>query len=248
VLQLWKDRTCGRRLPVPGKQTRGCPDPSSRGHPQRPVSAHTVMHTPCTNTHVRIVPTLTHNTNRVAHIRDMVNNRNTLMLLHSGASCSVISRPHATHAHVAPVHTTRLVNADGRDIAPCGVAAMTISPGKFSTAHTFVVVDHLSTPVILGCDFLMNHGYVLDFKRCTFHRAQTPEDVLQLLPTRTTQPPHTITMNDECPEAIPTPCKHQLSHTRHAHRHTRCSQIRAKRTQVPVLTRTRLHKHYTTHH
>ena len=116
MLQLWEDRTCGQGVSEPGKRTRGCPDPTSREHPPRPVSTHTVTHTPCTNTHVHTVPTLTHNTNRVAHTHGMLNNREILILLDSGASCSVVSRLHAAHAHITSAHTTRLVNADGRDV------------------------------------------------------------------------------------------------------------------------------------
>ena len=119
--------------------------------------------------------------------------------------------------------------------------------------------------IILGCEFLMNHGYVLDFEWCTFHRAQIPEEVLQLLPTKTTpQPLHTITMDDEgrFPIAVlsrkapaaerlwitmvqnsSTPCN-----IRYAYRHTPCSQISATWIQITVFTRTRLHKHHTTHH
>jgi len=86
----------------------------------------------------------------------------------------------------------RLVNANGRDITPCGVVTMTISLGKFSASHVFIVVDQL---VILECNF---HGYMLDFKQCTFYRAQDPEEVLQLLPVQATpQPLHTLTMDDE---------------------------------------------------
>ena len=59
----------------------------------------------------------------------------------------------------------------------------------------------------------MRHGYVLDFKQCTFYRSQNPEEILQLQPAWE-NPPHTIprplhmiTIDDECPQAIPTPCK-----------------------------------------
>ena len=131
------------------------------------------------------------------------------MLLDSGASCSVISRAHIYHMLISPTHTMRLVNADGRDITPCGVATVTVCLGKFSARHMFVVVDHLSTPVLLGCDFLMSHGYVLDFEQCTFHRAQNPEEVLQLFPTQAiSHPLHTITMDDDCPQAVPNTTAH----------------------------------------
>ena len=179
------------------------------------MSAHTTMHAPHTNAPMHYVPTITHNayTNRAAHTHGLLNDRRTAILLDSGASCSVISKPHVYRTVIEPIHTVRLVNADGGDITPRGVAIMTIGLGKFSAKHKFVVVDHLSTPVILGCDFLMRHGYVLDFQQCTYHRSQNPEEVLQLQPAwghpphTMPQPLHTITVDDECPQAIPIPCK-----------------------------------------
>ena len=45
-----------------------------------------------------------------------------------------------------PIKSTRMINADGRVMTPCGVATMTA--GLVSTSHKFVVVDFLSTPMI----------------------------------------------------------------------------------------------------
>ena len=121
---------------------------------------------------------------------------------------------------------------------------MTTGLGKL---YKFVVVDHLSTPVILGCDFLIRNGYVLDFEQCTFYCSKNPEEVLQLQPAQTIpQPLHMITIDDECPQAIPTPCKH--THTRHAHRHSSCPYTHTGRIQVIVLTCIGSHKHYTAHY
>ena len=80
-----------------------------------------------------IVPSLTHNkhTNRAAHTEGSLNNHMTLIMLNSRASCSVVSQSLVKHTHIEPIHKTRLVNADGRDIIPCGVASMTISLGSF---------------------------------------------------------------------------------------------------------------------
>ena len=108
-------------------------------------------------------------------------------------------------------HTeSKLVNAD---ITPCGVATVTIDLGKFSVKHNFVVVDHLhvSTPVILGCDFLISHGYVLDFEQCTFYCSKIPKGALLLQPAQTT-PLHMITIDDEYPQAIPKGTSTRLAH------------------------------------
>ena len=66
--------------------------------------------------------------------------------------------------HIEPAHAAKLVNADGRGIITCGVATMTAALEQFPTSHKFVVVDHLSTPVVLGCDLLIKgavHRYCL---------------------------------------------------------------------------------------
>ena len=163
------------------------------------MSAHATLHAR--------IPTLTHNTciNRVAHSYGTLDNRRTLMLLDSGASCSVVSKSCVHSRRIEAIQSTRLINADGRQVTPCGVATMTVELGQFSTNHKFVVVDFLSTPVILGCDFLIKHGYIIDFDQCTFHRTENPDEVLQLQPTQTSSC-HMITLDDELPQAIPTAC------------------------------------------
>jgi len=37
------------------------------------------------------------------------------------------------------------------------------------TSHNFIVVNDLSTPVILGCDFLSKYGVLLDFSMNIFY-------------------------------------------------------------------------------
>jgi len=135
------------------------------------------MHTPSTQLHTTRTLTGQH-----THTQGSLNGHTITILLNSGASCSVIAKPHVHHTQIKPMHTVRLINADGRDITPAGVAILTIDLGNFSAEHQFVVVDSLSTPVILGCDFLMGHGYVLDFQQCAFYRSQCPDEILQLRP------------------------------------------------------------------
>ena len=55
----------------------------------------------------------------------------------------------------------KLVNAGGSDLAPLGTLVMKVSVGDIQTDHLFIVVDCLSVPVILGCDFLTRHGVVI---------------------------------------------------------------------------------------
>ena len=41
---------------------------------------------------------------------------------------------------------------------------MRVTLGDFSVKESFIVVEHLLTPVILGCDYLTDNGFVLHFK------------------------------------------------------------------------------------
>ena len=68
------------------------------------------------------------------------------------------------------------------------------------------MVEHLSMPVILGCDYLTNNGFVLNFKQKTFYRAEYPDQSLKLWPAKSASC-HVITIDEDCPQAIPTKCK-----------------------------------------
>ena len=57
----------------------------------------------------------------------------------------------------------QLVNADGRGLASMGVTTIKVQLNNLE-ATTFVVLERLSAPVILGCDFLTRYGLVLDFE------------------------------------------------------------------------------------
>ena len=83
---------------------------------------------------------------------------------------------------------------------------MTVTLGNFSVEQSFIVVENLSTPVILGCDYLTDNGFVLHFKLGIFHRAETPNQKLKLLPAKAI-PCHFITVDDDCPQTIPTRCQ-----------------------------------------
>ena len=80
--------------------------------------------------------------------------------------------------------------------------------GDFQTTHTFVV-DSLSTPVILGCDFLNKHGFIIDFKKCTVSTSD-PQGLqlnLQLTKTRL-KLCNTLTIDNELPQVIPSTITH----------------------------------------
>ena len=99
------------------------------------------------------------------------------MLLDSGASCSVVLASYACQSEIKPIASTKLLSADGRHIIPQGFITMTVTLEDFSVEQSFIVVECLSTPVILGCDYLTDNGFVLRFKQGTFHRAENPDQL-----------------------------------------------------------------------
>ena len=57
-----------------------------------------------------------------------------------------------------PIEGTQLINTDGRSTSPCGTNVMSVNLGELQVDHKFMILDTLSTPVILGCDFLTKHS------------------------------------------------------------------------------------------
>ena len=97
-----------------------------------------------------------------AYITGKINQHPTQLLLDSGASCSVISKKHIKIDELSPENSIQLINADGRSFMPLGTSSATVALGEFSASHSFLVVEELSVPVIMGCDFMSKHGLVLD--------------------------------------------------------------------------------------
>ena len=81
----------------------------------------------------------------------------------------------------------QLVNADGRNLTPLGTSRTTISLGKLSTNHTFIVVKQLSVPVILG-DF-MSEQALLDLQGDVVYQSGfiiIDDELPQALPSKST--------------------------------------------------------------
>ena len=108
-------------------------------------------------------------TRLAAYVTGKVNGFDTNMLLDSGASCSVIHSEYVLSREVKPISSTTLTNADGTELSLKGTTTVPVILNSLDTPHPFIVVDHLSAPVILGCDFLSKHGVTLDFREGTFH-------------------------------------------------------------------------------
>ena len=98
--------------------------------------------------------------------------------------------------------TTKLVNADGRNIFH-GATTVILTLGDFFVKQSFLVVENLLTLVMLACDYLTTNGYILNCKQETFHRAENP---IQLIAAESLSW-YLNTMNDDSPIAIPTKCK-----------------------------------------
>ena len=152
-----------------------------------------------------------------AYISGKINNQQTQLLLDSGASCSVISREHVKLDKILPEQGTQLINADGRSFTPLGTTSVTITLEQFSVNHTFLVVDQLSVPVILGCDFMSKHGLVLDIQSRTAYQLGSGCKIN--LDTHIDKLCAPIIIDDELPQALPSksigPCALDLPKTDH---------------------------------
>lgn len=79
---------------------------------------------------------------------------------------------------------------------------MTITLGKLLADHTFLIVEQLSVPVILGCDFMSKQALVLDLKEGLAYQSGSPEDKLHL-ELRRTEICNALVIDDELPQALP---------------------------------------------
>ena len=77
---------------------------------------------------------------------------------------TVISKKYIITDKISPTQSIQLINADDRSFTPLGISPTTATLGQFSANHTFLVVDNLIVPVILGCDFMSKHALVLDIQ------------------------------------------------------------------------------------
>ena len=128
------------------------------------------------------------------------------ILLDSGASCSVVSRKHTSSNLVQPIEGTQLVNADGRATSPCGTSVMAVVLDNLQVDHTFIVLETLSTPVILGCDFLIKHSLIMDFSQQAVYHSHNPSFKLDMPLVRMSSC-NTLALDDELPQAVPTTVK-----------------------------------------
>ena len=90
------------------------------------------------------------------------------MMMDSGSSVSLITQEIAIKncsiGHWKAVQV-RLVTASGEPMPIVGSVKATVRIGKLRqpVQHKFLVVQNLVSPVILGVDFMQQHGVVLEF-------------------------------------------------------------------------------------
>ena len=83
---------------------------------------------------------------------------------------------------------------------------MTVTLGNLQVDHKFIVLDTLSTPVILGCDFLTKHNFIMDFSQQAVHHSNNPSFKLDMPLVRRSSC-NAVTLDDELPQALPTTVK-----------------------------------------
>ena len=101
----------------------------------------------------------------------VVNNKKLSVLLDSGAEDTLISTKQARlfGLRVNPLESNevRYVGANGLDCVIDGWTVVEARVGQYMFHQRCVVIRDLSNPVLLGCDALINHGFVLNFETKT---------------------------------------------------------------------------------
>ena len=192
MLPLWEKRTQSTKLLASGKLPGEHLDTSSTRCSPPVLSARPLESIPALSGAIR---------SKAAYTLGTVNNQTLHLLLDSGASCSVIHKDHVLPQQMKPPIPMKLVNADGSGVVPMGSANMRINLGDTEISQDFVVVDKLSAPAILGCNFLKKYNILIDFGHGTFSSRQYPNLQGQLLFRQV----HlcTLVLDNEYPQAIP---------------------------------------------
>ena len=168
--------------------------PRREGSPSIDYNA-PIEHTPAIST-----PTIPR---RAAYTTGSIDGQCIDILLDSGASCSVVHSNYILLDDVRPLISVTLVNADGSSLSPSGTTTEQVALNGLDTSHNFIVVNNLSTPVILGCDFLYKHGVLLDFGMNTFHCKNSCAQPKRL--NVQTESLNMLVLDDDLPQAVPCP-------------------------------------------
>ena len=66
---------------------------------------------------------------------------------------------------IATAGLTAPIGANGAPLDVVGQITMPVSIGNFTTEQVFVVVNALTVDCLLGADYLVAHGVIIDYKR-----------------------------------------------------------------------------------
>ena len=117
---------------------------------------------------------------------------------------------HTPQTNLIEPSSITLINADGRKLTPLGTTTAKLDLEIMTVNHTLIVVEKLSTPVILGCDFLTKHGIILDFNTGTFNTATSAQEgKIHLSSTHSCM----SVLDDDHPEAMPSKATSSLPGT-----------------------------------
>ena len=83
---------------------------------------------------------------------------------------------------------------------------MAVTLGRLQVDHKFIVLDTLSTTVILGCDFLTKHNLIMDFSQQAVRHSNNPLFKLDMPLVRMSSC-NALALDDELPQALPTTVK-----------------------------------------
>ena len=89
------------------------------------------------------------------------------MMLDSGSAVSLVRKdmisPQMNNVVYIPLPLVKLVTAAGDDLLMVDHIQITVRIQHHTVTHSFIVVNALVTPAILGIDFLQQHGIIIDF-------------------------------------------------------------------------------------
>ena len=131
----------------------------------------------------------------------------TRFLLDSGAAVSVVRRDaldDCWHEHISSsTGIPNTVAADGLPLEVVGRVVIPVSLGQFKADQEFTVVERLSVGCILGADFLVKHGAVIDCKAGTLALGEHPRLVVPIFTAQSGVPDSTLLTPDEMTVSVP---------------------------------------------